>query len=91
MKLYVGNLSKEITDAQLNELAVPYGTLVSATVATERSSGASKGFGFVEFTNEDEARAAIAGLDGRDVNGQALKVDAAKPRKGADAAAPVAS
>jgi RNA recognition motif-containing protein len=80
MKLYVGNLSKQITDAQLNDLAVPYGTLVSANVATERSSGASKGFGFVEFTNADEARAAITGLDGRDVNGQALKVNEAKPR-----------
>ena len=81
MKLYVGNLSKQVTDAQLNELAVPYGTLVSANVATERSSGESKGFGFVEFTNADEARAAITGLDGRDVNGQMLKVNEAKPRK----------
>lgn len=80
MKLYVGNLSKQITDAQLNDLAVPYGTLISANVATERSSGESKGFGFVEFTNADEARAAITGLDGRDVNGQALKVNEAKPR-----------
>jgi cold-inducible RNA-binding protein len=83
MKLYVGNLSKEITDAQLNDLAVPFGTLVSANVATERSSGASKGFGFVEFTNADEARAAITGLDGREVNGQALKVNEAKPRNDA--------
>lgn len=80
MKLYVGNLSKQITDAQLNELAVPYGTPLSANVATERSSGASKGFGFVEFSSDDEARAAITGLDGRDVNGQALKVNEAKPR-----------
>ena len=83
MKLYVGNLSKQITDAQLNDLAVPYGTLVSANVATERSSGASKGFGFVEFSSADEARAAITGLDGRDVHGQALKVNEAKPRKDA--------
>jgi glycerol kinase len=60
--LYVGNLSKQITDAQLNDLAVPYGTLVSANVATERSSGESKGFGFVEFGSDDEARAAITGL-----------------------------
>ncbi len=81
MKVYVGNLSKQITDAQLNELAAPYGTLSSATVATERSSGDSKGFGFLEFASDDEARAAITGLDGREVNGQALKVDEAKPRK----------
>ena len=51
MKIYVGNLSKQVTDAQLNDLAVPYGTLVSANVATDRTSGESKGFGFVEFSN----------------------------------------
>ena len=80
MKLYVGNLSKQITNEQLNDLAIPYGTIVSANVATERSSGESKGFGFVEYSNADEARAAITGLDGRDVNGQALKVNESKPR-----------
>jgi cold-inducible RNA-binding protein len=81
MKLYVGNLSKQITDSQLNDLAVPFGTLVSATVATDRTSGESKGFGFVEFSNADEAKAAITGLDGKEVNGQALKVNEARPRK----------
>ena len=81
MKLYVGNLSKQVTNEQLNELATPFGQLVSAEVATERSSGESKGFGFVEFSNETEARAAITGLDGREVNGQALKVNEARPRK----------
>jgi RNA recognition motif-containing protein len=80
MKLYVGNLSKQVTDAQLNDLAIPFGKLVSANVAVERKSGESKGFGFLDFTNDDEARAAITGLDGRDVNGQALKVNEAKPR-----------
>ncbi len=80
MKLYVGNLSKQVTDAQLNELATPYGAPVSAVVATERTSGQSKGFGFIEFSSDDQARAAITGLDGRDVNGQALKVNEAKPR-----------
>ena len=83
MKLYVGNLSKQITDAQLNDLATPFGTPVSANVATERNSGESKGFGFIEFSTDDEAKAAITGLDGRDVNGQALKVNEAKPRKDA--------
>jgi RNA recognition motif-containing protein len=83
MKLYVGNLSKQVTDAQLNELATPYGKPVSANVATERNSGESKGFGFIEFSTADEAKAAITGLDGRDVNGQALKVNEAKPRKDA--------
>ena len=83
MKLYVGNLSKQITDAQLSELAKPYGAPLSANVATERSSGTSKGFGFIEFGTDSEARAAIAGLNGRDVNGQTLKVDESKPRDGA--------
>lgn len=81
MKLYVGNLSRQVNDAQLNDLALPYGALVSANVATERGSGESKGFGFVEYSNADEGRAAIAGLDGREVNGQALKVNEARPRK----------
>ena len=83
MKLYVGNLSKQVTDAQLNELATPFGKPVSANVATEKNSGVSKGFGFIEFASDDEAKAAITGLDGRDVNGQALKVNEAKPRKDA--------
>lgn len=81
MKLYVGNLSKQVTDAQLNDLAVPFGKPLSANVATERNSGESKGFGFIEFSSDDEAKAAITGLDGRDVHGQALKVNEAKPRK----------
>ena len=91
MKVYVGNLSKQITDAQLNDLAVPYGTLVSANVATERKDGESKGFGFLEFSNDDEARAAITGLDGRDVNGQALKVNESKPKADRPVAVPAAN
>ncbi len=81
MKVYVGNLSKQVNDNALNELAVPFGKPVSANVATERSSGESKGFGFIEFSTDAEAHAAIAGLDGRDINGQNLKVNEAKPRK----------
>ena len=80
MKLYVGNLSKQVNDAQLSELAQPFGTLVSAAVATERSSGESKGFGFLEYSNAEEGTAAITGLDGREVNGQALKVAEARPK-----------
>ena len=80
MKVYVGNLSKQINDAQLNDLATPFGAPVSANVITDRKSGESKGFGFIEFSNDDEARAAITGLDGREVEGQAIKVNEAKPR-----------
>jgi RNA recognition motif-containing protein len=81
MKLYVGNLSKQITDPQLSELAAPYGKLLSAAVATERDTGASKGFGFLEFATTEEGNAAITGLNGREVNGQALNVAEARPRK----------
>lgn len=81
MKLYVGNLPRQMNDAQLNELAASYGTVVSATVATERSSGESKGFGFIEFGSDAEGRAAIAGLNGKEVDGQTLKADEAKPKK----------
>ncbi|HEY0787751.1 MAG TPA: RNA-binding protein [Thermoanaerobaculia bacterium] len=80
MKLYVGNLSKLVTDAQLGDLGLEYGSLVSANIATEKSSGQSKGFGFLEFSSDVAARAAIAGLNGREVNGQAIKVDEARPR-----------
>ena len=83
MKLHVGNLPKQITDAQLGELASPFGKLVSATVITERGSGASKGFGFVEFSDDAEARAAMTALDGREVEGQSLKVSEARPRTAA--------
>jgi RNA recognition motif-containing protein len=80
MKLYVGNLSKQVNDAELTALAAPYGTLLSSNVATERTTGQSKGFGFIEFASDDEARAAIKGLDGRDVHGQVLKVNESRPR-----------
>lgn len=80
MRLHVGNLSKQTTNEQLSELAKQYGTLVSATVATDRSGGGSKGFGFLEFGSDEEARAAISGLDGREVDGQSLKVSEARPR-----------
>lgn len=80
MKVYVGNLSKQVTDSQLNDLALPFGKPESASVVTERSGGgaASRGFGFIVFASDDEARAAITGLNGKDVNGQALKVNEAK-------------
>ena len=81
MKLYVGNLPKQVNDAQLNDLAKAYGKVISAVVVTDRDTGASKGFGFVEFGTTDEGNAAIKALDGRDLNGQKLKVNEARPRK----------
>ena len=77
MKIYVGNLSKEITDEQLGELAGPFGTPSTSVVARERG-GESKGFAFVEFAQAEEARAAIAGLNGKEVSGRVLKVSEAR-------------
>lgn len=80
MKLYVGNLSILVDDAQLSALAEPFGAPVSAIVAIDRMSGISRGFGFVEFGTFNEARSAIVGLDGRLVNGQAITVKEARAR-----------
>jgi RNA recognition motif-containing protein len=80
MKLYVGNLSKKISEGQLSNLGTEFGSLVSANLATEKRTGESKGFGFLEFSSDDAGRAAIAGLDGREVEGQVLKVNEARPR-----------
>jgi RNA recognition motif-containing protein len=85
MKLYVGNLSKQVNDSQLNELGAPFGKMLSANVAVEKGSGDSKGFGFIEYSTAEEGNAAIKGLDGKDVHGQALKVNEARPRKDAPA------
>jgi len=81
MKLYLGNLSKDIDDARLSELVKPFGKTDTAEVVKDRGTGMSKGFGFVELASDDEARAAIAGLDGKEVGGLNLKVNEAKPRK----------
>lgn len=80
-KLYVGNLSYETTDAALSEMFAPYGTVQSAQVIMDRDTGRSKGFGFVEMSNDSEAQAAITGLSGQLVNGRNLTVNEAKPRE----------
>jgi cold-inducible RNA-binding protein len=74
MKIYVGNLSSKITDKQLHDLGLPYGQPDSANVARQVAGGASKGFGFIEYRTDAEATAAIAGLDGKVVDTQKLKV-----------------
>jgi len=83
MKLYFGNLPDGIDDAKLKELVSPFGSVESADVITERDSGRSRGFGFVELASDEEGRAAIAGLDGKDVDGKAIKVNEARARKDA--------
>jgi len=74
MKIYVGNLSKKITDSQLSELALPFGKPDSANIARELRGGASKGFGFIEYRTPEQGEAAIAALDGKNVDGQPLEV-----------------
>ena len=78
-KLYVGNLSYSVNDAKLGEIFAPYGNVVSSRVVTDQVSGRSKGFGFVEFENDEAADAAISNLNGKEVDGRSLKVDRAKP------------
>jgi RNA recognition motif-containing protein len=81
MKLYVGNLSYDTTDSDLNTLFEPHGAVQSAQVIKDRDSGRSKGFGFVEMNNGEEARAAMAALNGQEVNGRTLTVNEARPRE----------
>jgi cold-inducible RNA-binding protein len=78
-KLYVGSLPYSVDDAQLNDLAKEFGEVLSAKVIQDKFSGQSKGFGFVEMANDDEAQKAIEGLDGREVGGRTLKVNEARP------------
>ncbi len=80
-KLYVGNLSYDMNDAGLNALFAPFGTVDSAQVIMDRDAGRSKGFGFVEMGSEQEAKAAIAGLSGKEVGGRNLTVNEARPRE----------
>ena len=80
-KLYVGNLSYDVSNEDLEALVSPHGTVQSAEVIMDRSTGQSKGFGFVEMSSDAEAQSAIAALDGQDQGGRALKVNEAKPRE----------
>ena len=78
-KLYVGNLAYSITDNTLQQKFSAFGTVESAKVMMDRDSGRSKGFGFVEMANAQEAQAAIQGLNGESVDGRALTVNIARP------------
>jgi RNA recognition motif-containing protein len=79
-KVYVGNLGYGVTDSDLTKMFEPHGTVESAQIIMDRDSGRSKGFGFVEMKTDQEARAAIAALNGQDSGGRALTVNEAKPR-----------
>jgi cold-inducible RNA-binding protein len=81
-KLYVGNLSYEVTDGALEQMFAAHGTVQSAQVIMDRDTGRSKGFGFVEMSSDQEAQAAIAALNGKESGGRSLTVNEARPREG---------
>ena len=78
-KLYVGGLPFSTTDEELSEAFSAHGTVASAKVIIDRDSGRSKGFGFVEFENDDEGKAAEAAMNGADLGGRSLRVNEARP------------
>jgi RNA recognition motif-containing protein len=80
MKIYVGNLSYNTTESDLRDLFTPFGNPSSVAVIMDRQTNQSKGFGFVEYDNDAEARAAIAALNGKEIGGRSLKVNEARPK-----------
>lgn len=83
-KLFVGGLPFSTTDDELNQKFSEFGKVVSAKVITDRDSGRSKGFGFVEYETEEEGKAAEAGLNGKDFGGRNITVNEARPMKPRD-------
>lgn len=81
MNIYVGNLSYDMTENDLQELFGEFGTIVKANIINDRDSGRSKGFGFVEMEVAEDGKKAIEELDGQDVKGRNIKVNEARPRE----------
>ena len=84
MNIYVGNLPFETTEDNLHVTFAEYGEVTSARVITDRMTGRSRGFGFVEMANNNEAEAAIRALNGKDMGGRTLTVNEARPRENRD-------
>ena len=80
MNIYVGNLSYQTSDGDLRAAFEDHGEVTSVAIITDRESGRSKGFGFVEMADAESAKAAIAALDGSELNGRQIKVNEARPR-----------
>ncbi len=80
MKIYVGNLSFDVTDDDLRQAFAAFGQVETANVIKDKISGESKGFGFVEMPSKEEAAAAMAGMNGKDLKGKTLNVNEARPR-----------
>lgn len=81
MNIYVGNVSYDLTEKELEELFAEFGSVSAARIITDRMTGRSKGFGFVEMDNKAEGEEAIKQLDGKEMNGRPLKVNEARPRE----------
>jgi len=81
MRLFVGSLSFDTRDEDLRQAFAAYGTPTSATVITDRDTSRSKGFGFVEFASDEEAKKAIEGLNGKELQGRTINVAEARPRE----------
>ena len=81
MNIYVGNLSFDTTERDLEAAFASYGAVSTARIATDRDTGRARGFGFVEMSNQTEAQAAIAGLNGAELQGRTLTVNEARPRE----------
>jgi RNA recognition motif-containing protein len=79
-KIFVGNFSFSLTEGELRSMFEPYGAVDSATVVTDRATGRSRGFGFVEMPSNEEAEKAIAALNGKDSGGRQLTVNEARPK-----------
>ncbi len=80
-KLYVGNMSYDVDSSQLQEMFSAHGNVTSAEVISDRDTGRSKGFGFVEMSTDEEAQAAISAMNGQEHGGRALTVNEAKPKE----------
>jgi RNA recognition motif-containing protein len=80
MNIYVGNLSHDVTEDELREAFEASGEVSSCKIITDRLSGASRGFGFVEMSSDEEAKKAMADLNGKDMKGREVKVNEARPR-----------
>ncbi|HMB20038.1 MAG TPA: RNA-binding protein [Spirochaetota bacterium] len=81
MNIYVGNLSYNMTDEDLEKMFQEFGTVSEGKIITDRDTGRSKGFGFVEMPNQAEGDEAIKELDGKEIDGRNIKVNVAKPRE----------
>ncbi len=81
MNVYVGNLSYDLSEEDLKTAFAEYGEVTSAKIVSDRYSGRSKGFGFIEMSSDDEAKAAIEGLTGKELAGRAIVVNEARPRR----------